>query len=119
MASVTPTVTRISADGNKSWVVSWLTMANGDTGLPIELPAHSDRSVQLGGTFSTGGTVVLEGSNDGTNYITLDDFQGNALSFTSADLESVSQITRYVRPDITAGDGSTSIDVYLLLTGAL
>ncbi len=119
MATVTPTITRVSLDSNRSWVVSWLAMANGDTGGPVTLPAHADRSVQLGGTFSVGGTVVIEGSNDGTTYLTLDDFQGNAMSFTAADIESVSQVTRFIRPDISAGDGSTSIDVYLLLTGAL
>ncbi len=119
MATVTPTLTRGTLDGNRSWIVSWLAMANGDTGAAITLPAHSDRSVQLGGTFSVGGTVVIEGSNDGTNFLTLDDFQGNALSFTVADLESISQVSNHIRPDITAGDGSTAIDVYLLITGAL
>ncbi len=119
MATVAHTIDRILLDGNRSWVVSWLAMANGDTGEPLTMPAHADRSVQLGGTFSTGGTVVIEGSNDSSNYKTLDDFQGNALSFTAADLESISQVTHKIRPDITAGDGSTAIDVYLLLTGAL
>ena len=119
MVTVNHSIDRIVLDGNRSWVVTWASMANGDTGEFVTLPAHADRSVQLGGTFSTGGTVVIEGSNDQTNYLVLDDFQGNALSFTTADLESISQVTERIRPDVTAGDGSTSINVYLLLTGAL
>ena len=119
MATIVPTKDRISLDGNRSWMIYWSTLTNGDDGTRITLPAHADRSVQIVGTFGAGGTLVLEGSNDGTNYRTLTDFQDNALSFTSAGLESISQVVYYIRPRVTAGDGTTDLDVFLLLTGAL
>ena len=120
MSTITPTITKVDLDGNRSWLVKWLTLTTtADTGVAITLPAHSDRSVHVVGTFSTGGTLSIQGSNDGTNFKILDDFQGNALTFTSTDLENISQACYYIRPFVSAGDGSTDLDVYLILNGAL
>lgn len=101
--------------GINGW--KWLTIPNGNTGTPLLINRMTDRSVQVSGTFGAGGTVVLEGSNDGTNYYTLNDLQGNALSFTSARLEGISEPATYIRPSVTAGDGTTSINVYLVAVG--
>ena len=91
---------------------SGLLQSSLDTGTPAELPDYADRSVQIGGTLGVGGTVVIEGSNDGTTYITLTDPQGNALSFTAIDrIEQVQEITRFIRPRVTAGDGTTNFTV--------
>lgn len=89
--------------------LAWASMANGDSGEVCETPSGSDRSVQFTGTFGSGGTVLLEGSNDGTNYVTLTDPQGNAISKTAAGIEQIEEITRYVRPRVSAGDGTTAI----------
>jgi hypothetical protein len=67
--------------------------------------------VHVTGTFSVGGTVVLEGSNDGTNYSTLTDLTGTAISKTSAGVSVVAENPRFIRPHVTAGDGSTSLTV--------
>lgn len=95
----------------------WEAMPNGNDGTPLLIDRRTDRSVQVSGTFGAGGTVVIEGSNDGTNYYTLNDLQGTALSFTSARLEGISEVPLYVRPRVTAGDGTTSINVYLVAVG--
>lgn len=100
-----------------SWIVTWETLTSANAvGQAFQMPAWSDRSVQFVGTFDSA-TVVLQGSNDGTNWVTLGDPQGNAISKTSAALEGVSEITRYVRPSTSGGSGSQDIDVYLLVTG--
>ena len=99
----------------ESKLVSWVSLANGDSGSPVEYHTSADRSVQVVGTFGAGGTVVIEGSNDGTNYVTLTDPQANALSFSSAGLEAISELTRYIRPRVTGGDGTTSLSVYLIM----
>lgn len=98
-------------------VASWegLTNATSDSGEPLEMPGSADRSVQVIGTFGSGGTCVIEGSNDGVNYSTLTDYQGNALSIQSATIDSISEITRYIRPRISAGDGATDLDVFILV----
>ena len=98
-------------------VIQWsgLTKATDDDGAPVEFGAFADRSVQVTGTFGTGGSVRIEGSNDGTNYAVLTDPQGNAIEKDAASIEIVSERPLYVRPRITAGDGTTAINVILLM----
>lgn len=104
------TITKIEYAGEVAHVVSWtLTQADG-TGDAVELPGSPDRSAQIRGTFN-GATVVVEGSNDGTNYETLTDPQGNAISKTAAAIEAITEMTRKIRPKLTGGDGSTSVVV--------
>lgn len=89
--------------------VSW-TLTGTNDGAPAKFPDFPDRSVQITGTFDTT-TVVLEGSNDGSNYQTLTDDAGNALSFTAAGLKQSVVYSEYVRPRITADGGSGSITI--------
>jgi len=79
------------------------------------MPGSADRSVQVTGTFGAGGNLRIEGSNDGTNYSALTDPQGNALDFTATKIEGVLELTRYIRPRATAGDGTTSLTVTMIL----
>lgn len=91
---------------------TWAALANGDTGNWLKAGDLVDVSVQTLGTFGTGGTVVLQGSLDGgTTVAGLTDPQGNALSFTAAGLKAVLENVPYVRPSVTAGDGSTALTV--------
>lgn len=119
MATVAATITDVSSVGmpGSAYLVTWtpLTQTNAD-GAAVTLPAWTDRSVQIVGTFGTA-TVVLEGSNDGTNWATLTDPQGNAISTTSAKLEQVEEATRYFRANSSGGNGATSVSVYVFCTG--
>lgn len=101
----------------ESSLVSWTGLLNGDDGSPVQFGAFTDRSIQFVGTFGTGGTIVLEGSNDGVNYVALTDPQGNSISKTSASIEAISEATRYVRPRVTAGDGTTNLAAHLFMRG--
>lgn len=115
MATIThETPVPLKAFGDRNvHIIEWNAMGNDDTGSALEMPGSSDRSVQVVGNFG-GATVTLEGSNDGTNYATLTDPQGNAISMTSTGLEMISELTRYVRPK-TAGGTGTDVDVFLLV----
>ena len=96
----------------------WLAMANGDDGMPLLINRMTDRSVQVTGTFGAGGTLVIEGSNDGgATWSTLNDLQATALSFTSARLEGIAEIATLIRPRVTAGDGTTALNVYITAVG--
>jgi len=116
MATKSITITR-DTNSRNCWVVTWTGLANGDDGTPLRMPAASDRSWQVGGTFGAGGTVLCEGSNEGSNYVTLTDPQGNAISKTAAAIEQIEELTVYVRPRVSAGDGTTSINVTMLVRG--
>ena len=112
MAVINPTVEKLG--GNEDAVKYTWVLANGDTGAPVRNVQWADRSVQVSGTFGTGGSVNWEGSNNESTYIVLTDPQGNAITITTARLEAVTEITALARPNVTAGDGTTALTVVLV-----
>lgn len=94
-------------------LVVWTPLANGDAGGAFETGDYADYTVQIAGTFGTGGSVNFEGSNDGSTWFVLTDPQGNAATKTAAALEVIEEAPRYVRPNVTAGDGTTALTATL------
>ena len=93
-----------------------MTFSGTDVTSSIPFTQWADRSVQVFGTFGAAGNLRVEGSNDGgTTWATLTDPQGNALDFTSAKIEAITEICELVRARVTAGDGTTSLTVAFLL----
>lgn len=100
--------------------ISW-TLANGESGDAISFVEFSDKCVQFGGTFGAGGSVTIQGSNDLTapsNWSTLTDPFDVAVTATSASLEQILTSPLWVRPTVTAGDGTTAITVKLVVRRA-
>lgn len=116
MATRAKDIQPIRTFGDNAWVITWtgLTNATSDDGSPFEGIGANDRSVQIFGTFGAGGTLRIEGSNDGTNWAVLTDPQGNALDFTSAKIEAITELVRYIRPRITGGDANTDLTCVLV-----
>lgn len=102
--------------GSMVKLVLWDGLLNGDVGAAVEIPDFSDKTVTFEGTFGTGGTIVFQGSNDGSNWYSLTDGQGNAISKTAAGIEAVAENPRYIRPSVTAGDGTTDLECRILAT---
>jgi hypothetical protein len=96
-------------------LVSWTGLLNGDNGAAAQWCDYADRCIQVTGTFGTGGSLTIQGSNDGTNWGSLADPQGNALTFTSSKLEQALELPMYVRPVVTAGDGTTNLTCTILM----
>lgn len=115
MATIVPTQTFPINGNNKFMLVTWANMQNGDVGDPFVLSQYADRSVQIVGTFGTGGSVVLEGSNTGGIFTTLTDNIGNTLSFVTPSFRQVMEIAVAIQPRVTAGDVNTSITVAMLV----
>lgn len=113
MATIQPT--RANTDTHESMIFTWASMALGDDGSPYPFSNFADRSVQVFGTFGVGGALTVEGSNDGVNWATLHDISGNALVLTAAGLLMVAEVTRFIRPRVTAGDGTTALTVCMLV----
>ncbi len=103
--------------------VAWTGLNNGEVGVPFLTADFADASVQVRGTFGAGGSVSLQGSNiaepdlaaGSTDWHILTDPQGNVLTFTSARLEHIAEGVRWLRPRVTAGDGTTDLEVHLWL----
>jgi len=92
-----------------AWLLLTTTNTTGDA---FACAAFSDRTIQVYGTFG-GATITIQGSLDGTNWATVNDQSDNALTFTTARMDSVQQLTRFIRPLLSGGDGTTSLNVRL------
>lgn len=115
MSTVNPTITDLRyGDG---YTVKWTSMAGSDVGAPFEIYGYNDRTIQADGTFDSG-TVVLQGTLDGTNYQGLRDPSSTAISFTAAGLKGVLEAVYKVRPSVSGGGGSCAITVTLFVTKA-
>lgn len=91
--------------------------ASGDVGTSVDMQAYPDRSVQVLGSFGAGGEITIQGSNDGgTTWATLTDPQGNALVFTAAKIEAITEMVHKIRPVASAGTGA-DLDVYIFFGG--
>ncbi|HLP66395.1 MAG TPA: hypothetical protein VK181_02630 [Rhizobium sp.] len=89
--------------------ITWdpITGAVGDTEVELKGSKPLAGSVQV--ISGTPGSFTLQGSNDGSNWATLKDLQGNAIALTA--LGAMAEFTtaaRYVRP---LGDASSSAAV--------
>ena len=113
MAERSLSVTTV-ASGTGAKLIAWTGLLNGDTGAPLSLPDYADLTATFEGTFGAGGTILLEGSLDGVNYITLTDPQGTSISKTAASIESVVEAPRYIRPRVSAGDGTTNLQCRIM-----
>lgn len=97
----------------------WANLLNTDTGRPQGFQGSGDKTVQFTGTFGTGGTVLLEGTCDkdpaAATWFILNDLQTVAISKTAAALEGIAESVLWVRPRVSAGDGTTSLTAQLLV----
>lgn len=106
----------VSKDG-AVFQASWTGLLNGDDGAWISFAEWSAKTFHVFGTFGAGGTVVIEGSNDitspPTNANTITNWQATPLSTTTAGFLTARDMPIWVRPRVTAGDGTTSVTVTL------
>lgn len=113
MATIQPTYNNQLTKGREVVVATWtpMTFSGSDVGSPISLAEYSDKTFQVFGTLGAGGTMTIEGSNDGVNWASLSNRQGTAMAFTTLSLNTSQDRPAYVRPRVTAGDGTTSLTV--------
>jgi hypothetical protein len=111
-------VIRPSPENPIGWQVTWpnLTFATNDTGAPLDLEGFADRSIQVAGTFGSGGNVEFQGSNDGATFNVLHDPYGGTLEFNGSNrITHLTEIPMLMRPAVTAGDGTTSLTVSMFI----
>ena len=93
---------------------TWLAHANTDDGSPFTSGGFRYLIFGVTGTFGVGGTIILEGSNNGgTTYTTCLDKAGAAVSLTAAGQKIIETPYEIVRPRVTAGDGTTALVPFL------
>lgn len=115
MATIEATISDVSPQqtGNVK-LISWPALENGDDGRVYPIPGWDHLTVHVAGTLGVGGTVAIEGSNDGVNWQPLTDIHNNAMTLTALGVHRLAEYPLYVRPNVTAGDATTSLDVILV-----
>ena len=119
MATVNPAyVGDISGDGSTQMFTWALTTANAD-GAPVEWAAYSDRTFVIVGATWGGATATIQGSNDGTNWVTLSDAAGAADATATADKAmTIVELTRYVRPNLTTPGTGAAVTASIVMRRA-
>jgi len=113
MATITGLRTSsLNSDGSAA-IVTWAAVTNGSDGTFADLGDFADKAVQVIGTLGVGGSISVQGSNDGTNFVTLTKPGGTAATFTALGVCAIVENTRYIKPIVTAGDGTTSLTAIL------
>ena len=95
----------------------WETLTESDTAAAAK-PGGTEPAIgsfQVTGTFGSA-TIILQGSNDGTNYVTIKDVDGVAVSLTAAGAQEFSSSMLHYRAS-TSGGSSSDVDVTLILRG--
>ena len=86
--------------GDSSVITAAWTLTVTDTGSTLGCAAYADKSVQVGvtGDVFNAGTILIEGSLDGTTWSTLTTNQGSPLVFTAFGLAKIQDHVIYIRP---------------------
>lgn len=113
MPAIDPTYLLTTGVVQTQWVAA--STANTPNALLIKNNAGRKASVQVTGTFG-GATVAIQGSNDGTNYVTLKDITNTAMSGLTAAYYEFETSALYIKPLITGGTGD-SITITLVMRG--
>ena len=70
-------------------------------------------TVQITGTIGAGFGLSIQGSNDGVTWYTINDQANSPAAFTALGLKTIRDQPLYVRPLVTGGDGTTSINAIM------
>ena len=114
MATIIPTTVE---DQVRAAAYRWTDYSTADTSTPIKVQNMQGLagSVQVTGTFGSA-TIALQASNDGTNFVTLKDSAGTAISFTAAGMAEFSTAALYLKPT-SSGGTADNVTVTVILRG--
>ena len=113
MATVAPTCLKITAQDGSVLSRVWESLNSTDTeGDGVDLSTFDSISVQITGTPGTA-TGHMQGTIDGTTWVSLTDYQGTVVSGTSG-IFNISETVWKIRPQVTGANGSTDLDFHLL-----
>ena len=114
MADVSPSVVYFSPGAVR---VLWEGLSGGSsaTGKKVSLEGGGSSLTFHGtGTNWSSLSLSLQGSNDGTNFITLSTPTGGAATLTANGLMEIAQQPLYVKIATTTGDTAADVDVILV-----
>jgi hypothetical protein len=112
MATVVPTIEQLGVGVQR---ITWASMGSGDDGAWMSgLAKYPNKTVEVSGAAVT--AVDIQGKDAGGTARVLNDSrgEGNALTFSAADIREVLENTDSIRPLVTTG---TTVTVRLTVGG--
>ena len=96
--------------------VLWETLTTTNRpGAGVLMATTPDKTVQVTGTFGASASIAIEGSNDGgTTWFACHDITNTVIALTAAGAALIVENPKLLRPNLSSGDGSTDIDVYIV-----
>jgi hypothetical protein len=113
MATVNPTWERPNQRDDLILYTWTLTTANAD-GAKIEMAQWADRCFTATGTWG-GATLTIQGSNDGTNWLTLNLASTGTATASTDKAMQILELPRYIRPNLTTPGVGATVTVMALL----
>lgn len=98
------------------WQVEWPSLLTGENGDMASLSKWPTKSIQVSGTVGAGGSINVQGSNNGVDWATLDESTGDGLGTMGVGIKDILQNTKFIRPAVVSGDGTTNIRVVIIAT---
>lgn len=94
---------------------AWTGLLNGNDGELVRLAKFADKTIQVLGNFGSGGVVQVQGRNlTGGAWGVCHDAQGADIAVEDNDPIIIAESPLELRPFISAGNGSTDLDVYIV-----
>ncbi len=114
MATVSAVLTGPTNEGIVE--VKWETLTTTNRpGSGVTLARFPDKTVQALGTFGASASIAVEGSNDdGTTWFPCHDITNTVIALTAAGGALIVENPKQIRPNLSSGDGSTDVDVYIV-----
>lgn len=102
--------TQVDIDDTR--LVTWASLGASATGAAYKTGTYNDKTVTIAGTF--GGTVTIQGSNNGLTWFTLTDADGVALAVTANTIALIRQHPAWIRCISGAGVSAVIVSIYAL-----
>lgn len=104
----------LTSPGTNYDLVTWAACVNADVGESIDVSGAKSLTAMLasGGTLGAGGNCRWEGSFDNATWFTMNSDIGAPAAANQVALSAPTMLKerpRWVRPNISAGDGTTSL----------
>ena len=132
MPDVQPIAAEVKTGGViLGFIVKWPQMTQGQNGVPYAAPGWADRNVQVLGTAGAGFHCRMQGANSGapgngpsnTVYPAAGDWSSLHSGGLTFDVSSpgdkgiapLDEAPLWVRPVLSGGDGTTLVDVYMMV----
>lgn len=112
MATPSGIPTPIGNADSSAYLITWNLTTADNVGAALEMPEWADRTVQAFGTNWGGATLAIEGSNDGTNWVSLKSVAtAAAIALTADGIVLLLELPRYIRPKLTTAGTAAVIAV--------